>query len=132
MILKISKWDDRNKTHLRTVTFKMSFFLGIITLYFLLLFFKVKTYSGISTNQILKCTQLFLPVSSLRITTASYPVPSICATDQIEDWFDGLANCLNWNIRQQQRPLHSWPSATSLDSLECDATNPPQKLANGD
>uniref|UniRef100_A0A0B7A5A5 NAD(+) kinase n=2 Tax=Arion vulgaris TaxID=1028688 RepID=A0A0B7A5A5_9EUPU len=43
---------------------------------------------------------------SLRITTASYPVPSVCAADQIEDWFDGLSVCLNWNLRLPQRPLH--------------------------
>ncbi|XP_012944898.1 uncharacterized protein LOC101848851 [Aplysia californica] len=58
---------------------------------------------------------------SLRITTAAYPVPSICAVDQIEDWFDGLAVCLNWNIRRQQRPLMSTSSLTSIDSADSDA-----------
>lgn len=54
----------------------------------------------------------------LRITTAQYPVPSICARDQIDDWFAGLAGCLHWNVRQQQKPLTSIPSSTSLDSVE--------------
>ncbi|GFO16159.1 NAD kinase [Plakobranchus ocellatus] len=55
---------------------------------------------------------------SLRITTAAYPVPSICGMDQIEDWFDGLAVCLNWNIRAQQRPLLRTPSFASIDSVD--------------
>ncbi|CAG5123329.1 unnamed protein product, partial [Candidula unifasciata] len=59
---------------------------------------------------------------SLRITTASYPVPSICAADQIEDWFDGLAVCLNWNLRLQQRPLQVSSSVTSIDSLDSESS----------
>uniref|UniRef100_A0A0B7A5Y3 NAD(+) kinase n=1 Tax=Arion vulgaris TaxID=1028688 RepID=A0A0B7A5Y3_9EUPU len=60
---------------------------------------------------------------SLRITTASYPVPSICAADQIEDWFDGLAVCLNWNLRLQQRPLQCSSSLTSIDSLDSESSS---------
>lgn len=55
---------------------------------------------------------------SLRITTASYPVPSICAHDQIRDWFNGLADCLHWNVRKAQKALSSCPSLTSLDSID--------------
>lgn len=40
---------------------------------------------------------------SLRVTTSIYPVPSICAEDQISDWFDSLAECLHWNVRKKQR-----------------------------
>ena len=42
---------------------------------------------------------------SLRVTTSIYPVPSICAQDQITDWFDSLAECLHWNVRKKQRHL---------------------------
>lgn len=55
---------------------------------------------------------------SLKITTASYPVPSVCARDQIEDWFDGLADCLHWNVRRPQKPLSSSASMNSLDSVD--------------
>ena len=54
----------------------------------------------------------------LRITTAQYPVPSVCARDQIDDWFAGLAQCLHWNVRQQQKPLPTTVSTTSLDSVD--------------
>lgn len=64
---------------------------------------------------------------SLRVTTSIYPVPSICAQDQIADWFDSLAECLHWNVRKKQRQLdemsdmtpgsHS-SSSDTLDSLE--------------
>lgn len=54
---------------------------------------------------------------SVRITTAQYPVPSICAKNQMDDWFDSLAECLHWNVRKQQKPLSSTQSTNSLDSL---------------
>ncbi|XP_048258780.1 NAD kinase-like [Haliotis rufescens] len=57
---------------------------------------------------------------TLRITTAMYPVPSVCAKDQIDDWFDGLTDCLHWNVRRQQKTLPSLPSTTSLDSVILD------------
>ncbi|XP_037088516.1 NAD kinase-like isoform X1 [Pollicipes pollicipes] len=40
---------------------------------------------------------------SLRVTTSIYPVPSICASDQIADWFESLDECLRWNDRKKQR-----------------------------
>ncbi len=43
----------------------------------------------------------------LSITSSEYPVPSICRSDQINDWFEGLATCLHWNQRQKQLPLNS-------------------------
>ncbi|XP_076451456.1 NAD kinase-like isoform X2 [Babylonia areolata] len=58
---------------------------------------------------------------SLRITTASYPVPSICAHDQIEDWFNGLADCLHWNVRKPQKALSTSASLNSLDSVDFEA-----------
>lgn len=63
-------------------------------------------------------------VFSLLVTTSIYPVPSICAQDQISDWFDSLAECLHWNVRKRQKHLdelsdltHSTHS-TSNDTLD--------------
>ncbi|KAH0953211.1 hypothetical protein HN011_009357, partial [Eciton burchellii] len=64
---------------------------------------------------------------SLKVTTSVYPVPSICATDQITDWFDSLAECLHWNVRKRQKHLdelsdlaHS-SSNDTLDSYDRDS-----------
>lgn len=62
------------------------------------------------------------PEVSLKITTASFPVPSICARDQIADWFDGLADCLHWNVRRPQKSLSSSTSLTSLDSVDLEVS----------
>ncbi|XP_048267749.1 NAD kinase-like isoform X3 [Bombus affinis] len=64
---------------------------------------------------------------SLRVTTSIYPVPSICATDQITDWFDSLAECLHWNVRKKQKHLDELSDLThsssndTLDSLDRDS-----------
>ncbi|XP_052821232.1 NAD kinase-like isoform X2 [Mya arenaria] len=42
---------------------------------------------------------------SVRITTAQFPLPAVCAKDQIDDWFDRLAECLHWNVRKPQKSL---------------------------
>lgn len=34
-------------------------------------------------------------------------MPSICRSDQLNDWFEGLATCLHWNDRQKQLPLNT-------------------------
>ncbi|KMQ93174.1 nad kinase-like isoform x3 protein [Lasius niger] len=64
---------------------------------------------------------------SLKVTTSIYPVPSICAADQITDWFDSLAECLHWNVRKRQKHLdelsdlaHS-SSNDTLDSFDRDS-----------
>ncbi|XP_055601309.1 NAD kinase-like isoform X1 [Uranotaenia lowii] len=49
--------------------------------------------------------QELLHGDSLHVTTSIYPVPSICAQDQISDWFDSLAECLHWNVRKRQKCL---------------------------
>jgi NAD+ kinase len=58
----------------------------------------------------------------LRVTTSIYPVPSICAQDQISDWFDSLAECLHWNVRKKQRHFDELSDLTrsteSIDSNE--------------
>lgn len=67
---------------------------------------------------------LILYICSLRVTTSKYPVPSICAQDQISDWFDSLAECLHWNVRKRQKHLEELTDLThsssedTLDSLE--------------
>jgi NAD+ kinase len=53
---------------------------------------------------------------SLHVTMSIYPVPSICATDQIQDWFDSLGECLHWNVRKQQKNFET--DLASLDSQE--------------
>ncbi|XP_044004698.1 NAD kinase-like isoform X11 [Aphidius gifuensis] len=64
---------------------------------------------------------------SLRVTTSIYPVPSICAADQITDWFDSLAECLHWNVRKRQKHLDELSDLThsssndTLDSLDRDS-----------
>ena len=46
-----------------------------------------------------------MPNFSLHVTTSIYPVPSICAQDQISDWFASLAECLHWNVRKKQKAM---------------------------
>lgn len=58
---------------------------------------------------------------SVEVTTSIYPVPSICAEDQISDWFDSLAECLHWNVRRKQRQFDEFSDllhSSSSDSLE--------------
>ncbi|KAJ8320288.1 hypothetical protein KUTeg_001875 [Tegillarca granosa] len=55
---------------------------------------------------------------SVLVTMAQYPVPSICAKDQIDDWFDSLAECLHWNVRKPQKPISSSVSTTSMASID--------------
>nr|CAD7461854.1 unnamed protein product [Timema tahoe] len=68
--------------------------------------------------------QELVPGDSLRVTTSIYPVPSICAQDQISDWFDSLAECLHWNVRKRQKHLDELSDLThsssndTLDSLD--------------
>ena len=45
--------------------------------------------------------------SSVRITTSVYPVPVICRFNQLGDWFESLADILNWNVRKSQLNLGS-------------------------
>ena len=53
-------------------------------------------------NSLPTCCSL-TTLNSLRVTTSIHPVPSVCAEDQISDWFDSLAECLHWNVRKKQR-----------------------------
>lgn len=54
---------------------------------------------------------------SVRITTAQYPVPSVCAKDQMDDWFESLAECLHWNVRKPQKPMPTLIDSPSTNSL---------------
>ncbi|KAL5289473.1 NADK family protein [Megaselia abdita] len=60
--------------------------------------------------------QELLHGDSLRVTTSIYPVPSICAQDQISDWFDSLAECLHWNVRKKQKCLDELSDLTASGS----------------
>ncbi|CRK95615.1 CLUMA_CG009074, isoform B [Clunio marinus] len=60
--------------------------------------------------------QELLHGDSLRVTTSIYPVPSICAQDQISDWFDSLAECLHWNVRKRQKCLDELSDLTGSGS----------------
>ena len=53
---------------------------------------------------------------SLRVTTSIYPVPSICAQDQISDWFASLAECLHWNVRKKQKHFDELSDLTRCSS----------------
>ncbi|XP_017838073.1 NAD kinase isoform X2 [Drosophila busckii] len=55
---------------------------------------------------------------SLRVTTSRYPVPSICAQDQITDWFASLADGLHWNVRKRQKCLDELSDLTASGSEE--------------
>lgn len=70
----------------------------------------------------------------INITTSEYPLPSICRSDQLNDWFEGLAQCLHWNDRQKQLPLNTCyldrsksmstsKSSNSLSSMSSNKTN---------
>ncbi|KXS21844.1 ATP-NAD kinase [Gonapodya prolifera JEL478] len=39
------------------------------------------------------------------VTAGRYPCPTICATDQSQDWFEGLSRTLHWNERARQKPI---------------------------
>ncbi|KAK3104652.1 hypothetical protein FSP39_007137 [Pinctada imbricata] len=54
----------------------------------------------------------------VKITTAQYPVPSVCAKDPMEDWFNSLAECLHWNVRRPQKAMSSTVSSASITSLD--------------
>lgn len=59
---------------------------------------------------------------SLRVTTSIYPVPSICAEDQIADWFASLDECLRWNDRKRQKHFDD-PDDLSPPDLTPDLTH---------
>ncbi|XP_071525705.1 uncharacterized protein [Panulirus ornatus] len=59
---------------------------------------------------------------SLRVTTSIYPVPSICAEDQIADWFASLDECLRWNDRKRQKHFDD-PEDSSPADLTPDLTH---------
>ena len=57
------------------------------------------------------------------MTTSIYPVPSICAQDQIADWFDSLAECLHWNVRKKQRQLDEMSDMTRKKDIGTSISN---------
>ena len=57
---------------------------------------------------------------SLVINASEHPLPSICRTDQISDWFESLGNCLYWNQRKKQFPLDSTCFTEKINSGQRD------------
>lgn len=43
----------------------------------------------------------------LKIKVSDCPIPTICRHDESQDWFEGLKNSLNWNLRPKQKPIES-------------------------
>ena len=41
----------------------------------------------------------------VRIRASPWPIPTVCHSDATQDWFDSLSRCLNWNVRDTQRPF---------------------------
>ena len=56
-------------------------------------------------------------IHSLHVTTSIYPVPSICAQDQISDWFASLAECLHWNVRKKQKAMDELSDLSRSSSM---------------
>ncbi len=46
---------------------------------------------------------VFLFVFSVVVATSPSPVPSVNNTGHVTDWFDSLAECLQWNVRKEQK-----------------------------
>ena len=67
--------------------------------------------------------KMYILCFSVRITTSTYPVPCVCNQDQISDWFEGLAECLHWNVRKPQKAFSKTESSTSLVSLNSELNN---------
>ena len=53
----------------------------------------------------------------MHVTTSIYPVPSICAQDQISDWFASLAECLHWNVRKKQKAMDELSDLSRSSSM---------------
>jgi NAD+ kinase len=41
----------------------------------------------------------------VEIHQSRYPLPTVCHSDEIRDWFDAVSNVLQWNVRARQKPL---------------------------
>ena len=39
----------------------------------------------------------------IQVISSTFPVPTVCATNQSNDWFSGLERCLAWNKRERQK-----------------------------
>ena len=70
-------------------------------------------------NQLFTFAEMFSKFSkfSLHVTTSIYPVPSICAQDQISDWFASLAECLHWNVRKKQKAMDELSDLSRSSSI---------------
>ena len=70
--------------------------------------------------------------SSLHVTTSIYPVPSICAQDQISDWFASLAECLHWNVRKKQKAMDELSDLSRSSSVAIENESSHKTEGNSD
>ena len=42
----------------------------------------------------------------LSIRTSGHPVPCVCKSSPMDDWFESISNCLLWNCRLQQKKMN--------------------------
>ena len=68
-------------------------------------------------------------IYSLHVTTSIYPVPSICAQDQISDWFASLAECLHWNVRKKQKAMDELSDLSRSSSMASENVTSVSSLA---
>ena len=68
-------------------------------------------------------------IHSLHVTTSIYPVPSICAQDQISDWFASLAECLHWNVRKKQKAMDELSDLSRSSSMASENVTSVSSLA---
>ena len=69
---------------------------------------------------------------SLHVTTSIYPVPSICAQDQISDWFASLAECLHWNVRKKQKAMDELSDLSRSSSVAIENESSHKTEGNSD
>jgi hypothetical protein len=62
------------------------------------------------------------------VQTSTFPVPWVCGEDHIADWFQSLAQCLHWNVRERQHSFTSFAYAAMVDS---NSPSHHDKLPNG-
>ena len=62
---------------------------------------------------------------ALHIGASQWSVPSICRSDPSVDLFDSLSRCLNWNVREPQKPLYAHTGHQQVSDP------PPESVSNG-
>eukprot|EP00039_Didymoeca_costata_P009284 m.122670 g.122670 ORF g.122670 m.122670 type:complete len:833 (+) comp14428_c0_seq1:198-2696(+) len=52
-----------------------------------------------------KNRQKLYPGDYVRLSNSAQPVPTLGKVSQSADWFHSLSECLNWNLREMQKPM---------------------------